>query len=426
MKNIFLILIVIFVTLINAQNLFAQSAVDVFLGYDLPDDVVSTITYENEGIKEDLFYDGEPVYYAYPGYQEFFIGSIPMLVHLEKGDEVVLTGVDFKKSTDFYFIGQQGTAKNNYLNGRVSQFYIWKSNHGYKNLTKQSLENQLDSIATANLDLIKELQLSYDFFKDEFKYFQIKKDLELVKYNLIKNADNYATPIDSLFAKRNYSDKLLARKYGSFAELSALYHLELINRAVDDKEAKYWFRKVNNKPTEIKLLEFIEEKAYTPGILQARYQELLTTSGKKASGFYQSEFERLEKLKPGTPAPPFQGFNLSGEVFNIQEAADYEVHILFYRIGEPQVDTTLSLWNEIYKERNEKGRVFLTIAVDAGSADSRWQALASNSLVAGLNLRLSQNSTQKLMQDYLISKFPHYIVLDKNTTIKQSKVILTR
>jgi len=126
---------------------------------------------------------------------------------------------------------------------------------------------------------------------------------------------------------------------------------------------------------------------------------------------------KINKLKPGSPAPNFTLKDLDGKSVSLSDFKGKVVYIDFWGIYCSPCLAEIKNYAPLLKKKYaDKDVVFLNICIDTDS-ENDWQRKVKEVNFEGVNLIVTNRSINPVIKDYNISGIPHYILIDRQGNI---------
>jgi len=123
-------------------------------------------------------------------------------------------------------------------------------------------------------------------------------------------------------------------------------------------------------------------------------------------------YDKVQRVKPGTPAPAFTLKNEKGQPVSLSDFKGKAVYIDFWGVGcgpcMYDIHNSVPSLHEKYKDKNI---IFINICVD--SEEKEWKESLQKSNLHGINLIATGWTNNKVCKAYGISAIPHYYLINK-------------
>jgi peroxiredoxin len=137
--------------------------------------------------------------------------------------------------------------------------------------------------------------------------------------------------------------------------------------------------------------------------------------------YLEQRYENRERLKKGDNAPDFYLKNESDEYLSLKNFKDSIVYISFWMTGcKPCIKEFPEENRLVDIFKNEKVKI-ISICMDTKEED--WKYLVMKYQLKTINLFATGNWEKMLKENYDISGFPHYVLIDKENKIVENKCI---
>jgi peroxiredoxin len=137
--------------------------------------------------------------------------------------------------------------------------------------------------------------------------------------------------------------------------------------------------------------------------------------------YLESRYEHKEILKQGDEAPYFYLKNEKDEYLSLNSFKDSVIYISFWMTGCKPCIKEFPEENrlvDIFKDEKVK---IISICMD--SKEENWRYMIQKYHLKTVNLYATGNWEKMLKENYDISGFPHYVIIDKNNRIIENKCV---
>jgi peroxiredoxin len=137
--------------------------------------------------------------------------------------------------------------------------------------------------------------------------------------------------------------------------------------------------------------------------------------------YLESRYENREILKKGDIAPDFYLKNIKNEYLSLRNFKDSVVYISFWMTGcKPCIKEFPEENRLVDVFKNEKVKI---ISICMESKEEDWRYMIGKYQLKTVNLFATGNWEKILSDNYDISGFPHYVVIDKENRIIENKCV---
>jgi peroxiredoxin len=137
--------------------------------------------------------------------------------------------------------------------------------------------------------------------------------------------------------------------------------------------------------------------------------------------YLESRYERKEILKKGDIAPSFYLKNEKNEYLSLKNFQDSIVYISFWMPGcKPCIKEFPEENRLVDIFKNEKVKI-ISICMESG--EENWRYMIQKHQLKTVNLYATGNWEKILKENYDISGFPHYVLIDKDNKIVENKCV---
>ena len=136
-----------------------------------------------------------------------------------------------------------------------------------------------------------------------------------------------------------------------------------------------------------------------------------------------SYFEKHQKFKPGSPAPPFTLKDENGKMVSLADFRGKIVYIDFWGVGcKPCRYQIANFVPKLFEKYKDEDVVFINICVDAD--EKTWKSTLQKTQLEGINLYAEGWAKNKACQDYNVKAVPHYFLIDREGKFVNSNMAL--
>jgi len=125
-----------------------------------------------------------------------------------------------------------------------------------------------------------------------------------------------------------------------------------------------------------------------------------------------SYFEKYQKFKSGSPAPPFSLKDENGKIVSLADFRGKIVYIDFWGVGcKPCRYQIANFVPKLFEKYKGEDVVFINICVDAD--EKTWKSTLQKTQLEGINLYAEGRAKNKACQDYNVNALPRYFLIDR-------------
>jgi peroxiredoxin len=137
--------------------------------------------------------------------------------------------------------------------------------------------------------------------------------------------------------------------------------------------------------------------------------------------YLEARYENREILKKGDIAPDFYLKNIKNEYLSLRNFKDSVVYISFWMTGcKPCIKEFPEENRLVDVFKNEKVKI---ISICMESKEEDWRYMIQKYQLKTVNLFAAGNWEKILSDNYDISGFPHYVIIDKENRIIENKCV---
>lgn len=139
------------------------------------------------------------------------------------------------------------------------------------------------------------------------------------------------------------------------------------------------------------------------------------------TNFLETRYENIENLKKGDIAPNFYLKNVNNAYFSLKNFKDSIVYISFWMTGcKPCIKEFPEENRLVDIFKNEKVKI---ISICLESKEEDWRYMIREHQLKSVNLYANANWKKILKENYDISGFPHYVLIDRENKIVENKCL---
>lgn len=287
---------------------------------------------------------------------------------------------------------------------------------------KTNIERRKEYLASKKLPLkfaeIEKERISYDVIKDIFFYPLYRKFFS--KNKSYKPSNMYNNFLDSMFVQKPellqlYPYRNFIVRYVEKKILGGGYSNDAVQKELD-----YIVENVNNPEISDFLVntfvyDYIESNGLEGNIaIINRYKEIINDDGYKEN--FIDLVERYKNLQQGKLAPDFSLKNINGKTVSLADFKGKYIYIYVWATWDSRSRKENRYFKTLVNEYKGKDISFVSVSLDYNK--SQWQNYIKRMRTPGLHLYADNN--EAFPRDYLITKIPRFILIDKDSRIISS------
>lgn len=371
--------------------------------------------------EEGNFSDTLPI--SSPQYVRLSFGDISFRIYAKQGDEI-----DISVSSTISFSGSNA-AINRYLL-EYDQSDIERKNWEYSKHEEVFTQNEVeyvsfrDSIRDQKLTQLEELPAGTEEFQDFHR-----KDIEFQYQHDVARYPNYhgylfndyepTTLITRFYDGVNLDNEAYALNYSGYRALTDLIFEkqaeELIENGQAPLDAHLAVLDEINSPTTLhrrlnRALYFYTVE--TKDIEATKNEMLALAKQDRTKTMIEEHSQVINRLKAGSPAPPFNLENYNGGTTSLADLKGKYVYIDVWATWCGPCLKELPSLKEIEKEFEHANITFVSVSLDAPRFYSMWREMVETEDLGGIQLIVENGWDSDFTTDYGIHALPRFILLD--------------
>lgn len=361
-------------------------------------------------------------------YVTLYYGKQSRLLWLEPNKDLSISFNDSSFNSKIDFTGSLASI-NDYLNNSSLQ-EIMINDCG---LEESRFMTKADSLLDANLKALNQAQLPDQFSnveKNRLKYFTYSAFTFYPTFYPRISKDTTYTPSTEYISKVKelfiLNDSLLSLdEYKTFITRSATFmaqHEYPTIKPSIDRNIKYVETHIDNPAiAEYLINQYVYAYIENNGIQQAQryldsfYNYVKDPAMLDAMKELNNKWLKIEK---GKPSPDFSATDINGKKFSLSDFKGKFVYIDIWATWCGPCRKEAPYLSKMEEKYIEKDIYIISLSCDQDR--DTWKNFVVKNQKGGIQLHL--NSDSKFMEEYMISGIPHFILLDKEGKIVDSKM----
>ncbi|WP_405352102.1 hypothetical protein [Nonlabens sp. Asnod3-H03] len=373
-----------------------------------------------------LDYDGisleamENGYIPYKSFQYLNWLNHKVQLHLEEEDTfTIVLGQDFDEYS-FYYAGEVGAIKNNYILDRVRLLQELETDASFQKSNRVQAKLLLEQKKDSMLSIAGSLGLTDSFIKDEKKYWKYYINYHYVFHDVLRNEDLDFTSLDiSDFPEMDYDNQEDHFNYRDYLKLSLAYHYLKINSLQDYDSMKDAVKDIDSRVLKFSLISTWADQIYKRNSLSEDYMRLVNRFSNSPSHYRSVKdiYNKRNRLTLGDPFPFPETTDFYDKPIVLEKAKGKPAYILIYAPEDEYIDNNFLKWNQFYLQHRDEDARFITIGLGTDRVKAVFKDVFLNSQIAGSHLSTSPREARNILENLSIGYVPTVIKIDESGNI---------
>ncbi|MBF4983692.1 hypothetical protein FNJ87_04880 [Nonlabens mediterrranea] len=330
--------------------------------------------------------------FPYEGFQfiNWLDHQVPL--HFEEEDTfTIVLGQELDKYS-FYFVGEKGAIKNNYILDRTRLLEELERDADFKSLDRKKVELLIESKEDSMVNIASSLGLTEQFIEDEKKYWDYYKAYHNVFYEVLRHKKLDFTLLDlNRFPDMDYDIEKDHFNYRDYFKLSLAYQYLKVNSHEDYDSMKEEVKNIDSRILKFNLSSIWINEIYKRNPHSEFYMKLLKrfSSTSFYYGSVKNLFNKRNRLEIGSSFPYPNTTDFYNKEIDLTKTKGRTVYMFLYAPEDAHLDHNFLNWNSFYlKHRGEDAR-FITIGLGTDRVRAVFQEVFIKSQIAGSHLSTS-------------------------------------
>ncbi|MGJ8685053.1 MAG: hypothetical protein ACSHWW_10545 [Nonlabens sp.] len=414
--------------LLSVFILNAQDRIEVDLTFEYNDELTY---YEDIGIGplglevpttlESL----EEGYLPFNGFQYVQWYDYKAPIHLEEGDSfITVLGKNFNEY-EYYYTGEKGAIKNNYLLSRHRELNSLEADSTFIQASQEKAQVLILQKKDSLLNVVKALSLSERFLEDENKFWDYYTAYHQVFHKQLRSADlDYSTVSLSDFPELDYDIEEDHFNYKRYLDLGVAYYFNKISQLNTYEEMRDAFKKIDSKSMRWCLRDVFQDLVLKRDERSEVYMKLVERFSYSPHHYQEAKnvFNKRKRLSVGDEFPIPKVTDFFEKEIDLEKAIGRGAYLFIYTAKDKNLDENFLKWNQFYVNNKGNGSRFITIGLDIDQSISVFKDFFLTSQIAGSHLRTTSKQSRKFIYNLGLAYGPFIVEVDEDWNIHDFNV----
>lgn len=359
-------------------------------------------------------------YLPYEGFQYLNWLNHKVQLHLEEEDTFnIVLGQEFDEYS-FYYAGDVGAIKNNYILDRVRLLQELETDASFQKSDRVQAKLLLEEKKDSMLSIAGSLGLTDSFIADEKKYWNYYLNYHYVFHDALRNEDLDFTSLElSDFPEMDYDIQKDHFNYRDYLKLSLAYHYLKINSLQDYDSMKDVVKDIDSRILKFSLISIWADQIYKRNSRSEEYMQLVNRFSNSPSHYrsVKNIYNKRNRLTLGDPFPFPKTTDFYDKEIDLEKARGRTAYILLYAPEDVHIDNNFLEWNKFYLNHRDEDARFITIGLGTDRIKAVFKDVFLKSQIAGSHLSTNPREARSLLENLSIGYVPAVLKIDENGNI---------